>query len=143
MNWGDILKNIIMSKRGEGYTDVVVIVLVTIMVIMLAISSISLIIQKINLDHYAHELMRTAEISGQISAEVDNRYSKLKGQTGISPSMNWQASYFSSYDKKVQLKGDITLYLELQTSFKGFGGFLSIPITLKSKATGQSEKYWK
>lgn len=131
------------STLGEGYIEVIVIVLASMMVILLSVGTLSLIVQKVNLDHFAHELVRTAEISGSIGIEVNSRYSELQDETGLSPAVSWQALYFNEANKSIQLKGDIVLYLELQTSFKGLGGFIPMQVTLKSKATGQSERYWK
>ena len=131
------------NTRGEGYIEVIVIVLVSMMVILLAVGTLSLIVRKVNLDHFARELVRTAEISGRIGTEVNSRYSELQDETGLSPAVSWQALYFNEANKSIQLKGDIVLYLELQTSFKGLGGFIPRQVTLKSKATGQSERYWK
>jgi len=62
------------STLGEGYMEVIVIVLVSMMVILLSVSTLSLIVRKVNLDHFARELVRTAEISGRISTEVNSRY---------------------------------------------------------------------
>ena len=135
--------NKLKNTRGEGYIEVIVTVLVSMMVILLAVGTLSLIVRKANLDHFARELVRTAEISGRIGTEVNSRYSELQDETGLSPAVSWQALYFNEANKSIQLKGDIVLYLELQTSFKGLGGFVPMPVTLKSKATGQSERYWK
>jgi len=133
----------IKNTRGEGYIEVVVIVLASMMVILLAVGTFSLIVRKVNLNHFANELMRTAEVSGRVGTEVNGRYSELQDETGLSPVMSWQASYFDEANKSVQLEGDIVLYLELHTSFNGLGGFVPVQVTLKSKATGQSERYWK
>ena len=71
----------IKNARGEGYIEVIVIVLASMMVILLAVGTLSLIVRKVNLDHFARELVRTAEISGRIGTEVNSRYSELQDET--------------------------------------------------------------
>jgi hypothetical protein len=143
LKWGDKLLQKLKNSRGEGYIDVIVTVLISMMVVLLAVGTFSMIIEKVNLDHFGRELIRTAEVSGRIGSDVNSRYSELQAETGLSPVVNWQTSYYNVSNKSIQLREDITLYLELHTSFKGLGGFVSVPVTLRSMVTGKSERYWK
>lgn len=67
------MRKILRSKRGEGYFDVVIIVLVVVMVIALIIAVAPVVSAKIQLDNYADELVREAEISGKIGSETASR----------------------------------------------------------------------
>ena len=57
---GSILKKLLKSRRGEGYFDIVIVVLVVVMVIALIIAVAPVISAKIQLDNYADELVREA-----------------------------------------------------------------------------------
>lgn len=132
---------LLKEKKGEGYIDTVVIVIAAIMVISFAVKVFPIFVVKNQLNNYANEVMRTAEISGVIGTEVSVKEESLKEQTGINPIISWQADYISGTNK-VQLNDEITVIVT-KTVDIGFFSFGSFPIELKSKATGRSEVYWK
>ena len=135
------MKKILKCKRGEGYIDTVVIVISAMLVIAFAVKVFPVFIVKNQLNNYANEILREAEISGRMGSEVAERNLKLKEQTGIEPKIVWEADYISGTNK-VQLNDDITVTIT-KTVDIGFFSFGSFPIELKSKATGRSEVYWK
>lgn len=124
------------SNRASGYIDVVVIVLSAMMMIALAVSVFPAYIAKSNLDTFAQELCREAEICGRIGSETSSREIVLKDRLGISPSVKW------SKTGKIQLNEEFTVELSLDYDI-GFGGVGSFPVKLQSKATGKSEVYHK
>ena len=128
------LRYILKSQRGEGYVDVIVLVLCAVMVLALAMRVLPVFIQKQQLDTFATELVREAEVSGRIGSETDRRAAILSEQTGLDPDIEW------SDGGRIQLN-DVTLTLE--TNIGLFGEFASFPIILRSQATGKSEVYWK
>jgi serine protease AprX len=97
------------NKQGDGYIDVVVMVLASMMILAIAINVFGLFMQKQKLDYFAKELLNTVGTYGRISTEVDNRYNELAVQTGLSPTVAWTASYYDSASKEVQLGDTITL----------------------------------
>ena len=131
------LRCILKSQRGEGYVDVIVLVLCAVMVLALAMRVLPVFIQKQQLDTFATELVREAEVSGRIGSETDRRAAILSEQTGLDPDIEW------SDGARIQLNDDITVTLTLETNIGLFGEFASFPITLRSQATGKSEVYWK
>ncbi len=131
-----ILRKLLMSKSGEGYIDVCIIVLVAIMVIALMMTVIPALIAKNQLNNFANELAREAEIVGMIGSETSSRESVLRERTGLSPTVSWNRS------GKVQLNQEFTVTCTMVYNI-GFGEFGSFPVTLKSKASGKSEVYWK
>ncbi|TYQ17848.1 UNVERIFIED_CONTAM: uncharacterized protein DUF4320 [Acetivibrio alkalicellulosi] len=135
------MNNIVKSKRGEGYIDTVVIVLSAMLVIALAVKVLPVFIAKNQLNTYANEVLRTAEISGRIGNEVNNKSIDLYKQTGIEPTILWQAQYITGTNK-VQLNNEMTVTVEYRMDI-GFFSFGSFPIKISSKATGRSEVYWK
>ena len=131
------MKKILKSKRGEGYIDVCVLVLCAVLVIVLAVRVLPVFIAKNQLDTYATELCREAEISGRVGSETSRRAAVLTEQTGLSPRISW------SKTGNIQLNGEITVTLTLDMNIGLFGGFGSFPISLRSEASGKSEVYHK
>ena len=130
-------KNLWKDVRGEGYVDVIVLVLCAVMVLALAMRVLPVFIQKQQLDTFATELVREAEVSGRVGSETDRRAAILSEQTGLEPDIEW------SDGGRIQLNDDITVTLTLEANIGLFGEFASFPITLRSQATGKSEVYWK
>ena len=125
------------NKRGEGYIDVAVLVLCAMLVIALAVKVFPVYIAKNQLDTFATELCREAEISGRIGNETTQRAQVLKEKTGLDPAITW------SKTGKIQLDQEFTVTVSVQKNIGLFGGFGSFPITLRAQATGKSEVYWK
>ena len=110
------------SKHGEGYIDVKV---------------FPVFIAKNQLDTFATELCREAEISGRVGRETSRRAAVLEEQTGIDPNISW------SRTGNIQLNEEITVTVTLKRNIGLFGGFGSFPITLRAQASGESEVYHK
>lgn len=130
------MRKLLRSKRGEGYIDVCIIVLVVIMMLALFTAAAPVMTAKMQLDNSADELVREAEISGRIGAETTSRARVLSEKTGLSPKIEW------SRNGKIPLNQEFTITLTVTLDI-GFGGFGSFPVTLTSKASGKSEVYWK
>lgn len=125
------------SKRGEGYIDVVVLVLVAMLVLALCLRVLPVFVAKHQLDTFATELMRDAEIYGRVGSETTRRAAALREQTGLDPRIDW------SDTGRIQLNQEVTVTLTLQMNIGLFGDFGSFPVTLRAEATGKSERYWK
>lgn len=131
------MQKCLRCKRGEGYIDVVVLVLVLMLGIALAVKVFPVFIAKNQLDHFADELVRTAEISGQVDKETDSRAAQLKSQTGLTPTITW------SKTGRLQINEEVTVTLHITVNIGLFGDFGSFPIDIAAKSTGKSEVYWK
>ena len=128
---------ILRSKQGEGYIDVAVLVLCAMLVIALAVRVFPAYIIKQQVDTFATELVREAEISGRVGSETSNRELLLREKTGITPTVTWSKS------GRIQLNEEITVTVTFETNIGLFGGFGSFPVTLRADAAGKSEVYWK
>jgi len=126
----------LQSRRGEGYVDTIVVVLVIMLFIALAVKVFPVFIAKNQLDTFAAELVREAEIAGRVGSETTAKANQLKTQIGIAPDISWSST------GNIQLNSEVTLTLALHHDI-GFFNFGSFPVTLTSKATGKSEIYWK
>ena len=127
---------ILKSKRGEGYIDVVVVVLVAMMIIAMAVKVYPVFVVKSDLNTFANELARVAEIEGRIGSETIAKKNELRASLGIDPVVNWSTS------GSIDLNEEFSLVLTLPVDI-GFFEFGSFPITLTVKATGRSEVYHK
>ena len=127
---------VLKSKRGEGYIDVVVVVLVAMMIIAMAVKVYPVFVVKSDLNTFANELARVAEIEGRIGSETTAKKNELKASLGIDPTMNWSTT------GNIDLNEEFSLVLTLPVDI-GFFEFGSFPITLTAKATGRSEVYHK
>lgn len=125
------------NNRGEGYIDVVVLVLCAMLVVALAVKVFPAYIAKQKVDTFATELMREAEIAGRVGSETSRREEILVDKTGIKPDVNW------SRTGRVQLNEEITVVVTYRMDIGLFGDFGSFPVTLRGEALGKSEVYWK
>lgn len=131
------MRKLIKDRRGEGFVDVCVLVLAIVMVLALFVKVMPVFIVKQNLDTYATELVRTAEVAGCVGSATTAKSNSLRNETGLTPSVSW-----SRYGN-IQLGQEVTVTLTYQVNIGLFGGFASFPITLTAKATGTSEVYHK
>ena len=125
------------DRRGEGYVDMIVLVLCAVLVLALAVRVLPVYIAKQRLDTFATELVREAEITGNVGSETERRAAVLREKTGLDPEKTW------STEGKIQLNEEVTVTLTLPKEIGLFGRFGSFPVTLQSQATGKSEVYWK
>lgn len=128
---------LLKDKSGEGYIDVAVLVLCSMLVIALAVKLFPVFIAKQQIDTFATELIREAEISGRVGSETSRREQLLREKTGLIPTVSW------SKTGRIQLNEEIKVTVIYKADIGLFGGFGSFPITLRADAAGRSEVYWK
>ena len=125
-----------LKKRpGEGYIDVCVLLVCS--MLALAFQVLPVYVAKQQLDTYATELVREAEIAGCVGNETSRREAALNERMNITPFVEW------SQTGHIQLNNEVTVTVILHTDIGLFGGFGSFPVTLTARATGKSEVYWK
>ena len=132
-----MIAKLFRERRGEGYVDVCVLVLCAMLVVALAVRVFPVFIMKNQLDTFATELVREAEIAGGVGGETSQREAVLREKTGLNPTVSW------SRTGNIQLNEEVTVTVTIQTNIGLFGGFGSFPITLRAEATGKSEVYHK
>ena len=132
------MRNVLREKRGEGYIDIAVGILCLMLVIALAVSLFPVFMVKQQLNRFADEIVRQAEIVG--STSVNRRIEELREETGLDPEISWDCDYFEG--SKVQLNGDIAVTLTRRINL-GFFQFGSFPVEIRARASGKSEVYYK
>lgn len=125
------------NRRGEGYVDICVFVLCAMLVLALAVKVFPVFIAKNQLDTFATELCREAEITGCVGSETSRRAAVLREQTGLDPDISWSKA------GNIQLNEKITVTVTLRENLGLFDSFGSFPITLRARASGKSEVYHK
>ena len=132
------MRNVLREKRGEGYIDIAVGILCLMLVIALAVSLFPVFMVKQQLNRFADEIVRQAEIVG--STSVNRRIEELREETGLDPEISWDCDYFEG--SKVQLNDDIAVTLTCRINL-GFFQFGSFPVEIRARASGKSEVYYK
>ena len=66
------MRRLLKEKRGEGFVDVCVLVLSVALVLALVVRIAPVFVAKQNLDVFADELVRTAEINGRVGSTTVN-----------------------------------------------------------------------
>ena len=130
------MKKILKRRSGEGYIDVCVLVVCAMLVLALVVRVLPVYITKQQLDTYAVELVREAEISARVGTETSRRAAALADSTGLDPNIRW------SKTGRIQLNEEVTVTRTMDVDI-GFGGLGSFPIELTAQASGRSEGYWK
>lgn len=131
------MKKIFTSNDGQSYIDLVILVLVTILIVAFAMQLFEVYMTKQKVDTFATELMRVAEITGQVGSATSAKAEDLKSNLGINPTISWSQS------GRFQLNQEVTVTVTLQKNLGLFGDFGSFPVTLKGVASGKGEVYWR
>ena len=123
------MKRLLKDKRGEGFVDVCVLVLAIAMVLALVVRIAPVFVAKQNLDVFADELVRTAEINGQVGSATSAKAADLRDQTGLDPNISW------SDTGKIQLGNEVEVTLTTTVNIGLLGVFASFPVTLTAMAS--------
>lgn len=137
-----MLKRLLKNKKGEGYIDICVGVIVFVMVLVIAINIFSFVTLRIEMDQIADELIESATYSGCFSTDFWDRDDDMLGEYFYYDIDYGADRYFNTTYKRVQLGNKMWVEVSVDTYIKGLGMF-KIPVTLKVHKSGLSEKYWK
>lgn len=136
-----MLKKILTSKRGDGYIDMCVAVVVFVMILIIALNIFEFITRKVEMDQIADDLIEAATYSGEFGDDFWEADSVMMDDYYYYD-LDWGADkYFNSTYERVQLGDRMWVVVSYDTYIKGLG--IKIPITLTVKKSGLSERYWK
>ena len=130
------------NKRGEGYVDMCVGVVVFVMVLVIAINIFSFITLRIELDQICDELIEAATYDGCFGSGFNKADSAMMDDYYYYDLDYGADKYFNSTYERVQLGDRMWVEVSVDTYIKGLGVF-KIPVTVSVKKSGLSEKYWK
>lgn len=136
------MKKLWKSRRGEGYVDMCVGVVVFVMILVIAINIFSFITLRIEMDQIADELIETATYSGCFGSDFWDRDSDMIDDYFFYDLDYGADRYYNTRYERVQLGNKMWVKVSYDTYIKGLGVF-KIPVTLTVKRSGLSQKYWK
>ena len=136
------MRNLWKCKRGEGYVDMCVGVIVFVMILVIAINIFSFITLRIELDQIADEILEASTYSGAFGGDSQDAYERMLDQYYDFDLDIGADEYFNSYYKRVQLGHPMYVTVSVDTYIKGLGVF-KIPVTVTVTRSGLSQKYWK
>ena len=137
-----MIRKILHSKKGEGYVDMCVGVVVFVMILVIAINIFSFITLRIEMDQIAEELIEAATYSGCFGNDFWGRDSDMLDEYYYYDIDYGADEYFNSTYQRVQLGEKMWVTVSKDTYVKGLGVF-KIPVTVSVTRSGLSEKYWK
>ena len=130
------------SKRGEGYVDICVGVIVFVMILVIAINIFSFITLRIELDRIADEILDASTYSGAFGTEAQDACERMRDEYYVFNLEMDADEYYNTAYKRVQLGHAMYVTVSVDTYIKGLGVF-KIPITVSVTRSGLSQKYWK
>jgi len=122
------------------YVNIPIMIIIVMSLIALYIGVYPALVLKGNLNTFATEIVREAEVTGRIGDKVDERIGILEDKLQMNPSISWSTSYISG--NKVQLNEIIEVTVEHDYEIN-VGAIGSFSVTLQGKASGKSEVFWK
>ena len=132
----------VKNKRGEGYVDICVGVIVFVMILVITINIFSFITLRIEMDQIADEILEASTYSGAFGSDFEEARERMIEQYydfGIEYDAD---EYFNTAYKRVQLGHVMYITVSVDTTIKSLGVF-QIPVTLTVTRSGLSQKYWK
>ena len=136
------MMNRLKNKRGEGYVDVCVGVVVFVMIIVIAINIFSFITLRVELDNICDEILEASTYSGAFGDDSQDAYERMLDEYYDFDLEIGADEYFNSTYRRVQLGHVMTVTVSVDTYVKGLGVF-QIPVTVSVTRSGLSQKYWK
>ena len=132
----------VKNKRGEGYVDMCVGVIVFVMILVITINIFSFITLRIEMDQIADEILEASTYSGAFGSDFEEARERMTEQY-YDFGLEYDADeYFNTAYKRVQLGHVMYITVSVDTTIKGLGVF-QIPVTLTVTRSGLSQKYWK
>lgn len=136
-----MLKKIFNSKKGDGYVDVCIGVVVFVMVLVIAMNIFEFVTLRVEMDQIADELIEAATFSGEFNDDFTDTDMAMLDDYYYYDIDYGADEYFNTAYQRVQLGDRMWVKISVDTYIKGLG--IKMPITLTVKKSGLSEKYWK
>ena len=136
-----MVKKLFSSKKGEGYVDICIATVIFVMLTVIALNIFSFITLKNDMDQIADNLIVVATHSGEFGDEFWTTDSDMINDY-FPYEIEYDAESYTGIDNRVQLGDKMWVEISVDTTVKGLGIF-EIPVTLRVKRSGISERYWK
>lgn len=136
-----MIKKLLHSKKGDGYVDLCVGVLIFVMMLIIALNIFEFVTLRVEMDQIADQLIQSATYDGCFAERFWDTDSNMLDDYYYYDIDYGADEYFNSTYHRVQLGDRMWVIVSVETNIKGIG--INIPITLSVKKSGLSEKYWK
>ena len=131
---------VLKQKRGEGYIDVAVTIMLVAFVLVFSVNMVSLVALNQNMKIVADQLVEYASQKGTVA--ISDYAEDLRGKTGIDFDYSFADSVLYDGAGRVQLGDAIVCHVEYQVEMIGFGNAVH-GIRVGASASGISRVYWK
>ncbi len=128
------------NKRGEGYIDVAVTIMIVSFVLVFAVNMVSLVSLTQNIKVAADQLVEYASLNG--TTDIDEYAEKLKEKLGVDFTYSFSGTTYHNGTTHVQLGDRIECTVTYSLRIGGFGEFIQ-PLTITAGAGGLSQVYWR
>lgn len=137
------LQRVLAEKRGSSeLVGMVVVFLVMIALVVVFITGMKLVNEYTTLNEFADQMIVTVSDEGRCAGTaVDSRYAQLSHSTGLSPAIQYSASFTSAAKKTVQYGELIEITVSHTAHFTAIG--IDIPVPLSVTKSAMSKQYWK
>ncbi|HGS9095697.1 TPA: DUF4320 family protein [Clostridioides difficile] len=137
------MKNLLEDERGfiDSTMGVIAIAIVASLFISLGFVIFPALDTQVQLNNFAKEIVREAQITGEIDKDVDKKMKNLEDNLVKPDKVIWDAKYITG-TKKIQLNEEIKVRVE-KTVDLGFFDFGHFPVPLHGSHSGRSEVYWR
>lgn len=130
-----IIKKLKETKGADTTVETSGNIFVYIVIFFIVISAFGVMYKEYQLHIFASELMRTAELYGEVGTETTRRQEELEKNLGIKPKVTWGKIGTYSLNEKITLNLTLDVGVKLP--------FFKSSLTLSKNATGTSEVYRK
>ncbi|HBE9294029.1 TPA: DUF4320 family protein [Clostridioides difficile] len=137
------MKNLLKDERGfiDSTVGAILIAIVASLFISLGFVIFPALDTKVQLNNFAKEIVREAQITGEIDKDIDKKIKNLEDNLVKPDKIIWDNKYITG-TKKVQLNEEIKVRVE-KTIDIGFFDFGRFPVPLHGSHSGRSEVYWR
>lgn len=147
------VRRVLKSRRGEGYIDAAVFMLLTGMTLALAVSIFGVNWRKTTAQDYADYAARQISADGAFSGTTVQKVARVAGSGHFSIEVKTDDGYDVSVPvstgaalstKEIQEGTAFSVYLtSLDSNRIGVGGLKTDSVTVYGAANGVSQHYWK
>ena len=129
------------TRKGEGYIDTVVLVLIFTMLVVVLLQLFSSVFLSQKLHAVAEETARYAAACGEIGADVTTYFETVCARYGLTAELSLAGSVCLAGSEKVQL-GDV-ICVTVTAKPKPESGWLAFSASMQATYRARSVRYWK
>ena len=129
------------TRKGEGYIDTVVLVLIFTMLVVVLLQLFSSVFLSQKLHAVAEETARYAAACGEIGADITTYFETVCTRYGLAAELSFAGSVCLTGSEKVQL-GDV-ICVTVTAKPKPESGWLALPASMQATYRARSVRYWK